>query len=57
MGTFFNSKKVDKDVFREEKCVLGKEKCALECYNVKYFGAKFEFFKVNYFWDRGSIWV
>jgi hypothetical protein len=38
----------DRDVYGK-KGILEKEKCALGCYKVKYFGTKFESYEVMYF--------
>ena len=39
-------------MYQKEKCVLGKEKCVLDS-EVKYFGTKFESYKVIYFGTEG----
>jgi hypothetical protein len=38
-----------------KKGVLEKEKCALGCYKVKYFGTKFDSYKVMYFGKEGIM--
>lgn len=44
----------DRDALRKEKSVLREEKCAFGSENVKYFGIKFESYKVKYFSTEGT---